>query len=94
MFLIHDTNKPEKGTELEDIVYSLHLYFNGLSLLHTYKAISRFVTISHTAIRDWMQKFKPERLFHSKNKISKFIVDETQIKVGSEPHMVLGRHRI
>ena len=31
-----------------------------------------------------MQKFKPERLFHSKNKISKFLVDETQIKVGSE----------
>ncbi len=31
-----------------------------------------------------MQKFKLERLFHSKNKISKFIVDETQIKVGSE----------
>ena len=73
-----------KRTEPEDIIYSLHLYFNGLSLRNTSKAISRFVQRSHSAIRDWIQKYKPERLFHSKTEISKFIVDETQIKVGSE----------
>jgi putative transposase len=73
-----------KRTEPKDILYSLHLYFNGLSLRNTSKAISQFVTISHIAIRNWIQKFKPERLFHSKTKISKFIVDETQIKVDSE----------
>ena len=73
-----------KRTEPEDIVYSLHLYFIGLSLRNTSKAISRFVTRSHTAIRDWIQKYKPERLSHSKTEISEFIVDETQIKVGSE----------
>lgn len=73
-----------KRTEPKDIVYSLHLYFNGLSLRNTSKAISRFVTRSHTAIRDWIQKYKPERLFHSKIETSEFIVDETQIKVGSE----------
>ena len=73
-----------KRTEPEDIVYSLHLYFSGLSLRNTSKAISRFVQRSHTAIRDWIQKFKPERLFYRKTKISEFIVDETQIKVGSE----------
>jgi putative transposase len=73
-----------KRTELEDIAYYLHLYFNGLSLRYTSKAISRFVTISYTAIRDWIQKFKPERIFLSKTKISKFIVDETQIKIDSE----------
>jgi hypothetical protein len=41
-----------KRTEPEDMVYPLHLYFNGLSLRNTSKAISRFIKRSHTAIRD------------------------------------------
>jgi len=73
-----------KRTKLEDIVYSLHLYFNGLSLRNTSKAISRFVQRSHTAIRDWIQKYRPERLFFKRKRVSEFIVDETQLKVGSE----------
>ena len=74
-----------KRTEPKDIVYSLHLYFLGLSLRNTSRAISRFVKRSHTdAIRDWIQKYKPERLFHIKTTISEFIIDETQLKVGSE----------
>ena len=74
-----------KRTKLEDIVYSLHLYFSGLSLRNTAKAISNFIKRSHTAIRDcWIQRYKPERLFYDKTKISVFIIDETQIKVGSE----------
>jgi hypothetical protein len=28
----------------------------------------------------WMQKYKPERIFYNRMKISKFIVDETQRK--------------
>ena len=71
-------------TKPEDIVYSLHLYFSGLSLRNTSNALSRFVKRSHTAIRDWIQRYKPERLFFRKIKIAEFIVDETQIKVGSE----------
>ncbi len=73
-----------KRTKPEDIVYSLHLYFSGLSLRNTSKALSRFVQRSHTAIRDWIQRYKPERLFFRKIKIAEFVVDETQIKVGSE----------
>jgi putative transposase len=74
-----------KRTKLEDIVYSLHLYFNGLSLRNTSKALYRFVKRSHSAIRDWIQKYKPKRLFFRKIKIAEFTVDETQIKeVGSE----------
>ena len=73
-----------KRTKPEDIIYSLHLYFSGLSLRNTSKAISKFVKRSHTAIRDWIQKYKPERLFYKKTKISDFIIDETQLKVGSE----------
>ena len=74
-----------KRTKLEDIVYSLNLYFSGLSLRNTAKALSKSVHRSHAAIRDcWIQKYKPERLFYHKVKIAEFIVDETQIKIGSE----------
>ncbi len=73
-----------KRTEPKDILYSLHLYFSGLSLRNTSKAISRFVKRSHSAIRYWIQKYKPERLSYSKTQISEFIIDETQIKVDSE----------
>jgi putative transposase len=71
-------------TKLKDITYALHLYFNGLSLRNTAKALSRFVHRSHTAIRDWIQKYKPRRLFYRKTNVDEFIVDETQIKVGAE----------
>jgi putative transposase len=73
-----------KRTKPEDIVYSLHLYFSGLSLRNTSKVLYRFVQRSHTAIRDWIQKYKPERRFYRKTKVFEFIIDETQIKVGSE----------
>jgi putative transposase len=53
-------------------------------LRNTSKALSGFVQRSHTAIRDWIQKYKPERLSYRKIMVSKFIIDETQLKVGSE----------
>ena len=71
-------------TDVKDIVYGLQLYFNGLSLRDTSKALSKFVTRSHTAIRDWIQKYNPQRLYYNKTKIFEFILDETQIKLGSE----------
>jgi transposase-like protein len=73
-----------KRTIPEDLVYSLHLYFSSLSLRNTSKALSKFVDRSHTAIRDWIQRYKPERLFFRKIKISEFVVDENQIKIGSK----------
>lgn len=69
---------------LKYITYALHLYFDGLSLRNTAKALSRFVKRSHTAIRDWIQKYKPKRLSYRKTNVAEFIIDETQIKVGSE----------
>ena len=71
-------------TRLEDIIYAINLYFDGLSLRKTSKALSRFVRRSHTAIRDWIQKYQPQKLFSKSKRISEFIVDETLIKVGSE----------
>src|SRR5215467_7228880 len=73
-----------KRTESEDIAYCLYLYFLGLSLRNTSKAVSRFVKRSHTAIRDWIQKYKPEMLNSRKIRITEFLIDETIIKVGSE----------
>ena len=70
--------------DVKDIAYALHLYFSGLSLRNTSKALSTFVTRSHTAMRDWIQKYNPQRLYYNKTKIFEFILDETQIKVGSE----------
>ena len=73
-----------KRTEPKDIIYYLHIYFNGLSLRHTSKAISRFIT-SHTAIRDWIQKYKPaERLSYSKTKTSEFILVYKKMKLDSK----------
>ena len=77
------SNKKEKNRP-EDIAYSLYLYFLGLSLRNTYKAMSRFVKRGHIAIRDWIQKYKPQKILTKKRKIEKFIIDETLIKVGSE----------
>jgi putative transposase len=79
--MIHRTRN---RTKLKDIVYALHLYFNGLSLRNTAEALSRFVKRSHTAIRDWIQKYKPKRQFYRKTNVDEYVVDETQIKVGSE----------
>jgi len=53
-------------------------------LRNTSKALSRFIKRSHSAIRDWIQKYKSERLYYRNIRISEFIVDETQFKVGSE----------
>ena len=71
--------------EPKDIVYSLHLYFNDFSLRNTSKAISRFVTRSHTLQLEIGYKISNlERLFHRKTEISGFIIDETYIKDRTE----------
>ena len=71
-------------THLEDIIFAIDLYFDGLSLRKVSKALTRFVKRSHTAIRDWIQKYQPQRLLSNTKKIDEYIIDETLIKVGSE----------
>ena len=70
------------------IFFYIYIYFNGLSSLRNTaaKALSWFVKRrSHSAIRvGWVLEYTPERLLFRKIKISKFIIDETQLKVGSE----------
>jgi len=69
---------------MEDIIYAIDLYFDGLSLRKVSKALSRFVKRSLTAISDWIHKYQPKRLLSNKKKIDGYIVDKTLIKVGSE----------
>ena len=71
-------------TRLEDMIYAIHLYFDGLSLRNTSKALSRFFKRSHTAIRDWIQKYQPQKISSKKRMIPEYIIDETLIKVGSD----------
>jgi putative transposase len=33
---------------------------------------------------DWIQKYRPKKIFQRKKKIKEFIIDETLIKIGSE----------
>ncbi len=81
--MIHQTRS---RTRPDDMICAMHLYFLGLSLRNTSKALSglHIVERSHTAIRDWIQKYQPERMYYRRSEISEFIVDETQLKVGSE----------
>jgi len=77
-------------TNLKDITYALHLYFDGLSLRNTSKVLSRFIKRSHTAIRDcWILKYKPKKLSYLKKKIDEYIIDETLIKVDSSEYIWL-----
>ena len=71
-------------TKPKDVAYSLYLYFLGLSCRSTAKALKRFVKRSHVSVWKWIQKYRPKRLSTRRKKINGYIVDETQIKVGSQ----------
>jgi putative transposase len=45
----------------------------------------------YQSVWNWIQKYKPKKIFERKKKIDEFIIDETLIKVGSELiNMALG----
>ena len=71
-------------TKPKDIAYSLYLYFLGLSYRNAAKALYGIVDRSHVSIWKWMQKYKPKKISFKRKKINEFIIDETQIKVGSQ----------
>ena len=73
-------------TSSEYIYHGLYLYFLGLSLRNTAKALSflHIIKRSHVAIWNWIQKYKPQKVSTKTTKISEFIVDETLFNVGSE----------
>ncbi|MDR4489762.1 MAG: hypothetical protein R2685_02515 [Candidatus Nitrosocosmicus sp.] len=76
---------------MDDIAYAVNLYFDGLSLRKTSKALSRFVSRSHTtAIRDWIdRKVQTTAIIIKKQKDCRIHNDETLIKVGSTEYVWL-----
>ena len=67
------------------IRYALYLYFLGLSLRNTSKALEPFVDRSYVvAIWYWIQEFNPKDVFPNKNKsrITAYIIDETMVQIG------------
>ena len=67
------------------IRYGLYLYFLGLSLRSTSRALQPFVDRSYVAIWYWIQQFDPKNVFPNKKKsrIVAFIIDETMIQIGN-----------
>jgi putative transposase len=66
------------------IRYALYLYFLGLSLRCTSKAIKPFEERSYVAIWYWIQEFNPKNIFPNKknSRITAFIIDETAVQIG------------
>jgi putative transposase len=71
-------------TKPKDFAYRLYLYFLSISYRNAARALQRFVERSHDSIWKWIQKYRPRKISSTKTKISEFIIDETQLKVGSE----------
>jgi transposase-like protein len=67
------------------IKYALYLYFLGLSLRSTSKALEPFIDRSYIAIWYWIQEFNPNDVFPNKKKarIAAFVIDETLIQIGA-----------
>ena len=68
------------------IRYALYLYFLGLSLRSTSKALEPFINRSYVAVWYWIQEFNPKDVFPNKKKariITAFVIDETLIQIGA-----------
>jgi putative transposase len=66
-------------------MYSLYLYFLGLSLRNTSKALVIFKDKkrSHVSVWNWIQRFA-EYAIYKRKRISAFIIDETVIQIGNK----------
>ena len=67
------------------IMYSLYLYFLGLSLRNTSKALVIFKDEkrSYVSLWKWIQRFGSYHLYKRK-RVSAFIIDETVIQIGNQ----------
>jgi putative transposase len=77
---MHYRNK----TPSEYIYRGLYLYFSGFSLRRTSQIPSCFIKRNHVTICNWIQKHHPRKTSTKSKRISKFILDEIMLKVGSE----------
>src|SRR5680860_981258 len=67
------------------VMYSLYLYFLGLSLRNTSKAlvIFRDKKRSYVSVWNWIQRFGSSQIYKRK-RVAALIVDETVIQVGNQ----------
>ena len=67
------------------IMYSLYLYFLGLSLRNTSKALTIFKDNkrSYVSVWNWIQRFGSLQIYKRK-RVSAFIIDETVIQIGNQ----------
>jgi putative transposase len=67
------------------VMYSLYLYFLGLSLRNTSKALVIFKDEkrSHITIWNWIQRFGSSQIYKRK-RVTAFIIDESIIQIGSQ----------
>src|ERR671919_1176563 len=67
------------------VLYSLYLYFLGLSLRNTSKAliIFRDEKRSYVSVWNWIQRFGSYQIYKRK-RVSAFIIDETVIQIGNQ----------
>jgi putative transposase len=77
-------NPRRNRTPSEYIGYALYFYFSGLSLRRTSERLACFIRRNHVSIWNWIQKYKPQRIWSKKKNIEEYVLDETIIKAGSE----------
>ncbi|MDR4512918.1 MAG: DDE-type integrase/transposase/recombinase [Nitrososphaeraceae archaeon] len=67
------------------VLYSLYLYFLGLSLRNVSKAliIFRDEKRSHVSVWNWIQRFGSSQIYKRK-RVTAFIIDETIIQIGQK----------
>src|ERR687896_1038155 len=68
------------------VLYSLYLYFLGLSLRNTSKALEPFKDEkkrSYVSVWNWIQRFGSCQIYKRK-RVTAFIIDETIIQIGSQ----------
>jgi putative transposase len=67
-------------------MYSLYLYFLGLSLRNTSKALDIFddEKRSHISVWNWVQRFGSSQIYKKRKRVSAFIIDETIIQIGNQ----------
>jgi putative transposase len=67
------------------VMYSLYLYFLGLSLRNTSKALIIFKDDkrSYVSVWNWIQRFA-EYSIYKRKRVSTFIIDETVIQIGNQ----------
>ena len=64
-----------------DYIFTFLVYLIEI-LQKRYKGL--FIDRSHVSIWKWIKKYKPKKVSSKRKKSNEFIIDETQIKVGSQ----------